>query len=62
MIFIRFQGKPFDTTVIQIYAPTTNAGEAEAELFNEDLKDLLELHNKKRCPFHQRGLECKRGK
>ena len=47
MIFIHFQGKTLDTTVIQIYAPTTNAREAEAELFYEDLKDLLELTPKR---------------
>ena len=43
MILVRFQGKPFNTTVIQIYAPTTNAEEAEGEWFYEDLQDLLEL-------------------
>ena len=43
MIFVRFQGKPFNITVIQVYAPTGNAEEAEAEWFYEDLRDLLEL-------------------
>ena len=43
MISIRFQGKPFNITVIQVYAPTSNAGEAEVEQFYEDLQDLLEL-------------------
>ena len=43
MISIRFQGKPFSITEIQPYAPTTNAEEAEAEWFYEDLQDLLEL-------------------
>ena len=43
MIAVRFQGKPFNITVIQDYAPTTNAKEAEAEWFDEDLQDLLEL-------------------
>ena len=43
MISVRFQGKPFNTTVIQIYAPTRNAEEAEVERFYEDLQDLLEL-------------------
>ena len=43
MIFVRFQGKPFSVTVIQVYAPTSNAEEAEIERFNEDLQDLLEL-------------------
>ena len=56
---VRFQGKPFSITVIQVYAPTTNAEEAEVERFYEDLQDLLELTLKKRCPFHYRGLECK---
>ena len=57
MISVRFQGKPLNITVIQVYAPTTNA--KEAEQFYEDLQDLLELTPKKRCPFHHRGLECK---
>ena len=43
MIFVHFQGKPFNNTVIQVYAPTSNADEAEAESFYEDLQDLLEL-------------------
>ena len=43
MISICFQGKPLNTMVIQVYAPTTNAKEAEVELFYEDLQDLLEL-------------------
>ena len=43
MIFVRFQGKPFNITVIQAYAPTSNAEEAEVEQFYEDLQDLLEL-------------------
>ena len=47
MIFVHFQGKPFNITVIQVYAPTTNAEEAEVERFNEDLQDLLELTTKK---------------
>ena len=42
-----------------VYAPTSNAEEAEVEQFYEDLQDLLELTHKKRCPFHYRGLECK---
>ena len=42
MISIRFQGKPFSITVIQVYAPTSNAKEAEVEWFYEDLQDLLE--------------------
>ena len=59
MIFVCFQGKPFNITVIQVYAPTSNAEEAEVERFYEDLQDLLELTQKKPCPFHYRGLECK---
>ena len=43
MTSVHFQGKPFSVTVIQIYAPTSNAEEAEVELFYEDLQDLLEL-------------------
>ena len=43
MISVRFQGKPFNATVIQVYAPTSNAEEAEVEWFFEDLQDLLEL-------------------
>ena len=58
MISVRFQGKPFNITVIQVFAPTSNAEEAEVERFYEDLQDLLEL-TQKRCPFHFRGLECK---
>ena len=47
MISICFQGKPFSITVIQVYAPTTNAEETEVEQFYEDLQDLLELIPKK---------------
>ena len=43
MISVRFLGKPFNITVIQVYAPTSNAEEAEVERFCEDLQDLLEL-------------------
>ena len=43
MIPVRLQGKPFNIMVIQVYAPTSNAEEAEVEQFNEDLQDLLEL-------------------
>ena len=49
-ISIHFQGKLFNITVIQVYAPTINAEEAEAERFYEDLQDV---------PFHQKGLKCK---
>ena len=59
MISVRFQGKPFSITAIQVYAPTSNAEEAEAERFYENLQELLKLTLKKRCPFHYRGLECK---
>ena len=59
MISVRLQGKPFNITVIQGYAPTSNTEEAEVERFYKDLQDLLELTPKKRCPFHYRGLECK---
>ena len=62
MISVRLQGKPFNITVIQVHAPTSNAEEAAVERFYEDLQDLLELTPKKRCPFHYRGLECKRRK
>ena len=48
MISVRLQGKPFNITVIQVYAPTSNAEETEVEWFNEDLQDLLELIPKKR--------------
>ena len=52
MISVHFQGKPFNVTVIQVYAPTSNAEEAEAEWFYEDLQDLREITNaQKRCPF-----------
>ena len=51
MISIRFQGKPFNITVIQVYAPTSNAEEAEGEQFYEDLQDLLELTPKKEVLF-----------
>ena len=60
MISVRFQGKPFNITVIQAYAPTTNVEEAEVERFYDDLQDLLELTPKK-DPFI-RGLEYKRKK
>ena len=47
MISVRFQGKPFNITVIQAYAPTSNTEEAEVERLYEDLQDLLELTPKK---------------
>ena len=51
MISVRFQGKPFNITVIQVYAPKSNAEEAEVEWFYEDLQDLLELTPKKDVLF-----------
>ena len=51
MIFVNFQGKPFNITVIQVYVPTSNAEEAEVERFYEDLQDLLELTPKKDVLF-----------
>ena len=51
MISVHFQGKPFNITVIQVYAPTTNAKEAEVNWFYEDLQDLLELTPKKYILF-----------
>ena len=72
---VHFQGKLFNITVIQVYAPTSNTEEAEVEWFFEDLQDLLELswmvlwrpmvlrpfetNTQKRCPFHYRRQECK---
>ena len=61
VISVRFQGKPFNITVIKVYAPTSNAEEDEIERFYEALQDLLELTPPERCPFHHRGLECKVG-
>ena len=51
MISVRLQGKPFNITVIQVYAPTSNAEEAEVEWFYEDLQDLVELTPKKHVLF-----------
>ena len=51
MISVHFQGKPFNITVTQVYAPTSNAEEAEVERFYEDLQDLLELTSKKDVLF-----------
>ena len=53
-----FEGKPFKTIVIQVYAPTNNAKEAAFD----DLQDFLELTPKKRCPFYHKGPACKRRK
>ena len=51
MISVHFQGKPFNITVIQVYAPTSTAEEAEFERFNEDLQDFLELTPQKDVIF-----------
>ena len=51
MISVHFQGKPFNITVIQVYAPISNSEEAEVEQFYEDLQDLLELASKKGVLF-----------
>ena len=59
MISVHFQGKLFNITVIQVYASTTKAEDAEVEQFYEDLQELLELTPKKRCHFHYRGQESK---
>ena len=59
MISVHFQGKPFNITVIQTYAMTSNAGEAEVEQFYEDLQDLLELTHKKDVLFIVGGWNAK---
>ena len=59
MVSVCFKGKPFIITVIQVYAPNTNAEEAEVEWFFENLQDLLKLTPENICPFHHRGLEWK---
>ena len=51
MISVRFQGKPFNIKVIQVYALTSNAEEAEVEWFYKDLQELLEITPKKDVPF-----------
>ena len=51
MILVHFQGKPFNITVIQVYAPTCNAEDAEVEWFYEDLQDFLELTPTKNVLF-----------
>ena len=61
MISVHFQGKPLNTTVIQVYAPTNNAEEAEVEQFYEDLQDLLELTPKKDVLFIIGGWNAKVG-
>ena len=59
-ICVHFQGKPLNITVIHVYAPNTNA--KQAERFYHELQDFLELTPKKRYLFHHRGLEWKSGK
>ena len=59
MILVRFQGKPFSITVIQICTLTTDAKEAEVDWFYADLQNLQELTLKKGCPFHNRGSNAK---
>ena len=57
MISVRFQGKPFNITVIQVYAPTSNAKEAEVERFYEDLQDLLEYPKKMSFRLQGTGMQ-----
>ena len=61
MISVRFQGKPFNITVIHVYALTSNTEEAEVEQFYEDLQDLLELTPKKDILFIIGGWNAKEG-
>ena len=61
MISVHFQGKPFDITVIQVYAPNSNAEEAKVEWFYEDLQELLELTPKKDVLFIIGDLNAKVG-
>ena len=61
MISVHFQGKPFNITIIQAYAPTSNSEEAEVEQFYEDLQDLLELTPKKDVLFIIRDWNAKIG-
>ena len=61
MISVSLQGKPFNITVIQVYAPTSNAEEAEVQWFYEDLQDLLELTPKKDVLFIIGDWDAKEG-
>ena len=61
MLSVHFQGKPLNITVIQVYAPTSNAEEAEVEWFCEDLQDLLELTPPKYVLFIIGGWNAKVG-
>ena len=58
MISVRFQGKPFNITVIQVYAPTTDAEKLKLHGSMKTYK-TSGINTQKRCPFHHRGLECK---
>ena len=60
MISVRFQGKPFNITVIQVYVPTTNTEKAEVKWFYEDLQDLLKLTPKKKSSFSSQGTGMKK--
>ena len=59
MISVRFQDKPFNITVIQVYATTSDIEKADIEWFYEDLKRPSRTNTPKRCTFHHRGLKCK---
>ena len=61
MISVRFQGKPFNITIIQVYAPNSNTEEAEVEQFFEDLQDLLELTPQKDVLFIKGDWNAKVG-
>ena len=61
MISVHFQGKPFNITVIQVYAPTSNAEQAEVEWFHEDLQDILDLTPKKDVLFIIKDWNAKVG-
>ena len=61
MISVHFQGKPFNITVIQVYAPTSNVEEAAVEQFYEDLQDLLEQRPPKNVLFIIGDLNAKLG-
>ena len=60
MISVCFQGRPFNITVIQVYAPTSNAEEAEVEWFYEDLQDLIESESEvtQSCPTLRNPMDC----
>ena len=61
MISVHFQNKPFNNTILQVYAPTSNAEAAEVERFNEDQQDLLELTPKKDVLFISGEWDAKVG-